>query len=58
MELILGVLHLVLFIWALLSILGSRASGLAKLIRTALKSVGSLRRSRSNMNPFIALPLR
>ena len=32
MELILGIVHLVLFIWALLSIIGSRASGLAKLI--------------------------
>lgn len=31
MELVLGLLHLILFIWALISIVGSSASGLAKL---------------------------
>jgi hypothetical protein len=32
MEFILGLLHLILFIWALVSILGSSASGMAKLL--------------------------
>jgi hypothetical protein len=32
MELLLGILHLVLFIWALVNIVGSGASGLAKLL--------------------------
>jgi hypothetical protein len=32
LETILGLVHLILFIWALVSIWGSRASGLAKLI--------------------------
>ncbi len=32
MEMILGLLHLILFIWALISIVGSRASGLTKLL--------------------------
>jgi hypothetical protein len=32
MELVLGLLHLILFIWALISIVGSSASGLAKLL--------------------------
>jgi hypothetical protein len=34
MELLLGILHLVLFIWALVNIWGSGAAGLAKLLWT------------------------
>jgi hypothetical protein len=32
MEALLGLIHLVLFIWALISIVGSSASGLSKLL--------------------------
>ena len=32
MEALLGLLHLILFIWALISIIGSSASGLSKLL--------------------------
>jgi len=32
MELLLGLLHLILFVWALISIVGSGASGLSKLL--------------------------
>ncbi len=32
MELILGLVHLILFIWALVSIVGSTASGMTKLL--------------------------
>jgi len=34
MEVLLGLVHLIIFIWALLSIWGSAASGLAKLLWT------------------------
>jgi len=34
MELIIGILHLLIAVWAILSIIGSSASGLAKVLWT------------------------